>query len=147
MRSIILGKKLKIRNPYAIRPWQHVLEPLSGYLTLCEALSTRGVSFGEAWNFGPDDNESKNVEWITETLCRLWGPDASYELDKDSHPHEANHLRLDCSKAKTLLGWHQKWNIETTLEKIVEWNKAFMNKAEMRTITIRQIEQYFLTNS
>lgn len=146
MRSIVLGRELKIRNPKAVRPWQHVLEPLSGYLLLCKALYNDGISFADAWNFGPDDNDSKNVEWISDTLCRMWGEDASYEVDTDVHPHEANYLKLDCSKANTFLDWHQKWNIETSLQMIVDWQRAFINKSDMRKVTISQIENYFLPN-
>lgn len=145
MRSIILGEKLKIRNPHSIRPWQHVLEPLSGYLKLCEALYNDGVMYADGWNFGPDQSDSKNVEWISDTLCRMWGQNATYELDKNIHPHEANYLKLDCSKAHELLNWHQKWNIEITLQKIVDWHRAFINKSDMRQVTVNQIEEYFLT--
>src|SRR5450759_56530 len=126
IRSITRGQKVKIRSPHAIRPWQHVLEPLSGYLTLCEKLNTAGTAFAEGWNFGPDDRDVKNVEWITKKICELWGESASFEIDTNSQPHEASYLKLDCSKAKAELDWTPIWNIETTLKSIVIWNKAFL---------------------
>jgi CDP-glucose 4,6-dehydratase len=144
IRSIMLGGKLKIRSPYAIRPWQHVLEPLSGYLALCEKLFSAGFSFAEGWNFGPNDGDAKNVEWIIIKMCQLWGNEAAYELDSDPQPHEASYLKLDCSKAKTLLEWYPKWNIETALKMVVDWHKALIGNGDMRRVTISQIEEYFL---
>lgn len=144
IRSISKGEKVKIRSPYAIRPWQHVLEPLTGYLTLAEKLFTEGPAFAEAWNFGPDDKDAKNVEWITQTICNLWGEGAQYEVDNNPQPHEANYLKLDCSKAKAELGWMPKWDIETTLHSIVGWNKSFLNQEDIRQVTENQIDQYFV---
>jgi len=146
IRSIMLGDKVKIRSPYAIRPWQHVLEPLSGYLTLCEKLYSAGPSFAEGWNFGPEDSDSKSVEWITNKICQFWGNEASYELDKNPQPHESSYLKLDCSKAKALLGWYPAWNIETALQMIVDWYKALSGNVDMRKFTISQIEKYFMSN-
>lgn len=144
IRSIMRGEKLKIRSPYAIRPWQHVMEPISGYLMLCEKLYSKGPDFAEGWNFGADDNDAKNVEWITGKICEYWGNAASYELDKTPQPHEANYLKLDCSKAKNILGWSPVWDVDTTLKMVVEWYKAFLNNSDLRTVTVNQIEQYFL---
>ena len=146
IRAIMRGEELKIRSPYAIRPWQHVLEPLSGYLLLCEKLYSWGPDFAEAWNFGADDDDSKNVEWITQRICELWGKNAAYKIDKEPQPHEASYLKLDCTKAKTLLGWHPQWDIETTLKMLVDWYKAYQSKSDLRQISINQIEQYFLVN-
>jgi CDP-glucose 4,6-dehydratase len=143
MRSIITGKKLDIRSPYAIRPWQHVLEPLTGYLMLAEKLYSEGSGYAQAWNFGPEDKDAKNVGWITEQLCHLWGEDATYEIDTNPQPHEANYLKLDCSKAKAELDWHPRWDLETTLESIVLWNKAFLKGEDMREVCYQQIDQYF----
>lgn len=143
IRSISKGEKLRIRSPYAIRPWQHVLEPLTGYLTLAAKLYTEGAQYAQAWNFGPDDNDACNVEWITKSICDLWGEGASFEIDQNPQPHEANYLKLDCSKAKVDLGWHQIWNIQTTLEKIVNWNKAYNKGADVRELTKSQILEYF----
>jgi CDP-glucose 4,6-dehydratase len=142
-RSILKGEKLKIRSPYAIRPWQHVLEPLSGYLKLCEKLYKEGPAFAEGWNFGSEENDAKNVEWITSKICELWGSGAAYEISKNPQPHEANYLKLDCSKAKKLLGWHPKWNIETAIQKIVDWNKLYLIKSDMNLVCVDQIEEYF----
>ena len=143
IRAIVKGEKVKIRSPFAIRPWQHVLEPLTGYLILAEKLFTEGPEFAEAWNFGPDDSDAQNVEWITKTICELWGEGASYELDKKPQPHEANYLKLDCSKAKAELNWFPKWDIETTLKTIVDWNKAYISNDNIRTVTEKQITHYF----
>ena len=143
IRAISQNQKLLIRSPYAIRPWQHVLEPLTGYLTLAATLYTEGPQYDGGWNFGPDDSDAQNVEWITKTICELWGEQAYYEVDTNPQPHEAHYLKLDCSKAKVELGWEPKWNIHKTLESIVEWNKAYLSKADMREFTKKQIEEYF----
>ncbi len=142
IRAIANGEEVKIRSPYAIRPWQHVLEPLTGYLALGAKLFTEGADFAQGWNFGPDDKDAKNVEWITRTICELWGEGASFSIDTNPQPHEANYLKLDCSKAKAELGWEPRWNINQTLTSIVEWNKAFLAGEDMRTVTENQIEEY-----
>ena len=142
IRAISKGEKLRIRSPYAIRPWQHVLEPLTGYLTLAEKLLTKGPQYAQAWNFGPDDSDAKNVEWISKTICNNWGEEAAYEIDNNPQPHEATYLKLDCSKAKAELGWLPKWNIETTLKSIVSWNKAYLSGENIREISINQIMRY-----
>ncbi len=144
IRAISKGEKVRIRSPYAIRPWQHVLEPLTGYLTLAAKLYTEGAAYAQAWNFGPDDNDAQNVEWITKIICELWEEKASYEVDTNPQPHEANYLKLDCSKAKAELEWTSKWNIETTLKTIVDWNKAFIASENMRIVTEQQIDDYFV---
>ena len=146
IKSISNNETLRIRSPYAIRPWQHVLEPLTGYLSLAEKLLKDGAAYAQAWNFGPDDSDAKNVEWISETICKLWGENANYEIDNNPQPHEANYLKLDCSKAKAELDWHPKWNIQETLESIVNWNKAFFAKEDMRQFTINQIHNYYNKN-
>lgn len=143
IRAISNKDRVKIRSPFAIRPWQHVLEPLSGYLMLAAMLYTKGVDYANAWNFGPDDNDAKNVEWIIQRICSLWGEGASYDIDSNPQPHEANYLKLDCSKAKAELGWYPRWDIHKTLETIVLWNKAFVQNENIREITINQIKDYF----
>jgi CDP-glucose 4,6-dehydratase len=143
IKAISQHETIKIRSPFAIRPWQHVLEPLSGYLTLAEKLYNDGPAYAGAWNFGPDDKDAKNVEWITKMLCGLWGDSAQYEIDKQPHPHEANYLKLDCSKAKAELEWLPRWDIQTALESIVEWNKSFLSGENMRGMTEQQIQKYF----
>lgn len=144
IRAITSGQEVKIRSPYAIRPWQHVLEPLTGYLTLAQVLYTQGASFAQGWNFGPDDSDARNVEWITKTICELWGDNARYSVDTNPQPHEANYLKLDCSKAKAELGWFPKWNIHKTLESIVEWNKGLIGGNDAREITKKQIDDYLM---
>jgi CDP-glucose 4,6-dehydratase len=143
IRAISKGEIVKIRSPYSIRPWQHVLEPLTGYLTLAAKLYTEGPTYAQAWNFGPIDNDAQNVEWITKTICDLWGEGASYCIDNHPQPHEANYLKLDCSKAHVELGWVPKWNIEISLKTIVDWNKAYLKSENILDITINQINNYF----
>ncbi len=143
IRAITRGEEVKIRSPFAIRPWQHVLEPLSGYLLLAEKMITEGSNYADAWNFGPEDNDARNVEWITSTICKLWGEPASFSIDTNPQPHEANYLKLDCSKARAELEWTPKWDIETTLKSIVYWNKGFLKGENMRVLTEQQIEKYF----
>lgn len=142
IRSILSGKKILIRNPHAIRPWQHVLEPLSGYLTLAERLYKDGPRFAGAWNFGSDDKDARPVEWIVKRVCERWGNDASYEIDKGEHPHEAHYLKLDCSKAKAELPWHPRWDLETVIDSIVDWTRAFNEKQDMGEVCLNQIKDY-----
>lgn len=144
VRSIMDDQKIIIRNPISIRPWQHVLEPLSGYLLLAEKLYQKGEKYASAWNFGPSDEDAKPVEWIVQEMCQKW-PGSSYEVDNASHPHEAQYLKLDCSKAKAELNWQPRWNLEHTLEKIMEWTRCYSNGESMVEITLGQIEEY--TNS
>ncbi len=143
MRSISAGESVTIRNPKAIRPWQHVLEPLNGYLMLCERLLNRGVEFSEGWNFGPSDNGSQSVEWIVDFLCKKWGEDASWNLDTTNQPHEANYLKLDCSKAKQHLQWNPFWDIETSLNSIVHWYKSYLSGADVREVCYQQMDAYY----
>ena len=142
-KAINNKETLIIRSPYAVRPWQHVLEPLSGYLLLAKNLVENGVEYADAWNFGPDDDDAKNVQYIVERICKLWGHGASSKLDNNLQPHEANYLKLDCAKAKAELNWTPKWNIEIALNSIVEWNKAYINKCNMLDVTNQQIRSYF----
>lgn len=142
LRAIGAGQPVMIRNPHSIRPWQHVLEPLSGYLTLAEKLYTEGPVHAEGWNFGPHDTDAKPVEWIIERMTQEWGAGASWSLDGQDHPHEATYLKLDCSKARGQLGWHPRWDIGQTIAKIVEWHKACDQGADMRSMTLAQITTY-----
>lgn len=143
IKAISKGEQVQIRSPFAIRPWQHVLEPLTGYLTLAEKLFSEGAKYAEGWNFGPDDKDAKNVEWITRKICELWGEGASYSIDTNPQPHEANYLKLDCSKAKAELNWEPRWNISSTLKSIVEWNKAYLSGQNIREVTEQQIKTFF----
>lgn len=142
LRAIGAGRPVMIRNPHSIRPWQHVLEPLSGYLTLAEKLYTEGPVHAEGWNFGPHDTDAKPVEWIIERMTQEWGAGASWSLDGQNHPHEATYLKLDCSKARGQLGWHPRWDIGQTIAKIVEWHKAFDEGLDMRELSLAQITTY-----
>lgn len=144
IRAISQNQKVMIRSPYAIRPWQHVLEPLTGYLTLAAKLYTEGSKYNGGWNFGPDDQDARNVEWITHKICDFWGNGASYGVETSPNPHEANYLKLDCSKAKTELNWEPRWNIDKALESIVEWHKNYLSGHDVRKITEFQIEEYYL---
>ncbi|MDP2761383.1 MAG: CDP-glucose 4,6-dehydratase [Sideroxyarcus sp.] len=142
MRAITQGKAVNIRNPHAIRPWQHVLEPLSGYLLLAQKLYEEGASYAEGWNFGPNDEDAKPVQWIVEKLTQAWGAGASWVLDGGDHPHEAHYLKLDCSKAKSRLDWHPKWHLDEALNVIVEWQRAYRDGKDMKALTLNQIQQY-----
>ena len=144
IRAISNSKEVKIRSPYAIRPWQHVLEPLTGYLSLAAKLYSEGAKYAEGWNFGPEDKDARNVEWITKTICEYWGDGALFSVETKPQPHEANYLKLDCSKSKAELGWVPKWDIDTTLKSIVDWNKSFIAGDNMRTVTQTQIDNYFV---
>lgn len=145
LRAISEGRSVSIRNPHAIRPWQHVLEPLSGYMTLAEALYERKAGAADGWNFGPADADAKPVGWIVQRLTELWGEGAAWSLDTAEHPHEAHYLKLDCSKAHGQLGWHPRWSLDEALAKIVEWQRAYMHGANMRDTTERQIDVYRTT--
>lgn len=144
MRGILENKVIKIRHPNATRPWQHVLDPLSGYMFLAEKLWYDGSKFAEGWNFGPVDIEVKTVRLMVKKLIELWDHDIKWELDKTNHLHEANYLKLDCSKAKSRLGWMPKMNLETTLGWTTEWYKQYKQKNDMRKFTERQIDDFLL---
>jgi CDP-glucose 4,6-dehydratase len=142
MRAIVSGQPVNIRNPHSIRPWQHVLEPLSGYLLLAHRLYEEGPTFAEAWNFGPNDDDAKPVGWILDKLTNTWGEGASWQLDKGEHPHEAHYLKLDCSKAKSRLQWQPKWSLATAIEEICIWHEAHNAGADMQAMCLHQIKQY-----
>ncbi len=144
LRAIDSDETLRIRSPNAVRPWQHVLEPLSGYLMLAERLVTDGAAFSEAWNFGPEEFDIKPVSWMVERLCQKI-PHARSELEGTTQPHEAGLLKLDSAKAKSRLGWMPRWSLETALDKTVEWHKAWKEGRSMAEISIQQIEIYQAT--
>jgi CDP-glucose 4,6-dehydratase len=141
VRSFMGGTPVLIRNPKAVRPWQHVLEPLRGYLCLCERLVESGAEFGEAWNFGPEDNDARPVEWIADRLVSLWGNGAKWLTDDGRHPHEAHTLRLDWSKASARLDWKPALNLSEALEITAKWYKAWQENEDMREVTQEQIER------
>jgi len=142
VRSLLASETIRIRNPHAIRPWQHVLEPLSGYLLLAQKLYTDGVPYAEAWNFGPIAEDARPVEWIVKKLCQLWGESASYQIDAGEHPHEAGYLKLDISKASAMLGWAPRWTLTQALESIIQWTKAYRQNEDMRQVCLQQLEKF-----
>lgn len=141
LRALDIGEILTIRSPNAVRPWQHVLEPLSGYLMLAEKLFSEGNAFAEAWNFGPNDDDAKPVGWIVNQLCDRT-PGAKWQTDNAQQPHEAGLLKLDSSKAKTKLGWNPRWNLEMALNKTLEWHQAWQKGDDMAAFTSAQIQAY-----
>lgn len=142
LRAVQIGEPVRIRSPHAVRPWQHVLEPLNGYLQLAQKLFEDGSGYAEGWNFGPNDEDAKPVQWIVEQLTQQWGEGAHWELDAKPQPHEANFLKLDCSKAKSRLGWQPQWGLAQTLEEIIEWYRAYQAGENMHERTILQIDSY-----
>ncbi|WP_244859298.1 hypothetical protein [Shewanella dokdonensis] len=145
MKSFEKKQPVVIRNPNSIRPWQHVLEPLSGYILIAQQLYLHRCEFAEGWNFGPNDHEAKPVEYIVNKMTQLWGDDATWQLDVAEHPHEAHYLKLDCSKAKMRLHWQPQWDLDSTLARIVRWHKAWLAKEDMREVTLREIRDYMHT--
>ncbi len=133
---------LVIRNPLAIRPWQHVLEPLSGYLVLAQALYQDGVQFNGGWNFGPRDDDARTVQEVINLLIQNWGSLATWTKDQSEQPHEARELKLDISKARQYLCWTPRWNLEQAIEKIVHWQQAFRNQGNMHETSLNQITNY-----
>jgi len=132
----------RIRSPHAVRPWQHVLEPLAGYLRLCESLFNDGLASAESWNFGPAQEDARPVSWIADRLVALWGEAAAWQLDPLPAPHEANYLYLDTAKAGTRLGYHPRWRLDDALSTIVDWYRAHRDCADMREVTLRQIAKF-----
>ena len=142
LQSLMANRPVEIRNPHAIRPWQHVLEPLHGYLTVAEHLYEDGLPFCGNWNFGPFETSEKTVSWVVNHLYNCWGTDMKWHHDTRRHPHENTYLKLDSSKARTLLGWVPQLDLETTLEWIVEWTQMFQDSVDMRGITLKQIRRF-----
>lgn len=142
LRALESHQPVLIRNPHAIRPWQHVLEPLSGYLTLVQHLSASGQRFAQAWNFGPRDEDVQPVQWISQRMTQAWSKEARWQVAEGNHPHEAHFLKLDISKARAELGWHPRWSLDTTLQKIIEWHQARLAGHSVRELCLSQIAQY-----
>lgn len=136
------GKPAHIRNPHAIRPWQHVLEPLRGYLTLAERLQKDGPEFAEPWNFGPLDEDAKPVGWIADEMTRLWGHQAAWVADTGDHPHEAHYLKLDISKARARLPWTPLLRLSDALRLTVDWARQQQDGQDMHAATLSQIRSY-----
>jgi CDP-glucose 4,6-dehydratase len=132
LRAFEKSEPVVIRNPLSTRPWQHVLEPLSGYLVLAQELFLNGDEFAEGWNFGPKDEDCKPVSWVLDKMVESWGGNASWSLDKENNPHEAGFLKLDCSKAASRLKWKPKWNLQLTLKSIVDWHQVYSNGGDIK---------------
>ncbi len=141
-RSLVYGEQLKIRNPHSIRPWQFVLEPLSGYLSLAEKLHGGDKHFEGAWNFGPRDEDFQTVGWILEQIRQIWNEPVNWEIDDHHHPHEANLLKIDSTKAKTELKWLPKLSLFEGLKLTTEWYRGFKETQNLIELTKRQIEFY-----
>ena len=142
IRALLRGEAVRVRNPGAIRPWQHVLEPLSGYLMLAERLYRDGLSYAESWNFGSGDADARTVEWIVQRICSQWDRGARYEIDAGHHPHEAHYLKLDCSKAQARLGWQPRWELDMALSRIIDWTMVYRDGGDVRGECLRQIEAF-----
>jgi CDP-glucose 4,6-dehydratase len=142
LKAFANKQSLPIRNPHAIRPWQHVLDPLSGYIKLAEQLYQQGPAFAQGWNFGPKEDSAQSVAYIVNYLASKWGEEVLWNQDKTLHPHEAHYLKLDCSKAKTLLGWQSLWDLKETLDRTVDWYKAWLLGDDMYHYCLAEINEY-----
>lgn len=142
VRAFSRAERVKLRSPLAIRPWQFVLEPLSGYLALAQRLYERGPEFAEGWNFGPVDEDARTVQWIVDRMAKAWGEGAGWEADAGSHPHEAHFLKLDSSKARARLGWAPRLRLHEALDWVVEWYREYLAGGDVRAKTIAQIDAY-----
>jgi CDP-glucose 4,6-dehydratase len=141
VRAALSGETVRIRNPSAVRPWQHVLNPLGGYLLLCERIWDSG-GFDEAWNFGPDEGDAKPVSWIVERLGAAFEGGVDWQVDEGEHPHEANYLRLDSSKAKELLGWSPTWELDRALDSVARTYNAIRAGEDLRSLALSEIEAF-----
>ncbi|MBF0185794.1 MAG: CDP-glucose 4,6-dehydratase [Magnetococcales bacterium] len=142
LRAFSRGEAVVIRQPQALRPWQHVLEPLSGYLLLAQHLYREGQGYAEGWNFGPHEADVRPVQWIVERVSALWGEGATWQQDGGEHPHEAKLLRLDSSKARMRLGWQPRWALATALQQCVSWHRGWMAGEDAWQLCRQQIAQY-----
>lgn len=143
VKAFLSRNVVDIRNPNAIRPWQHVIEPIFGYLLLAWKLCEHGAECSGPWNFGPDAQGLKNVGYLADKFTAMWGEDAKWIHDQADHPHESPLLGLDASKAKALLGWQTLWDIDQTLTHTADWYKCFRDDTEnLTTLTKAQINAY-----
>ncbi len=142
VRALLKGKAIEVRNPSSIRPWQHVLEPLSGYILLAEHMVRHGAAYGQAWNFGPNEGDAQPVENLVRKMCFLWGGGASYKVTGVKGPHEAKYLKLDISKARAELSWHPRWNVGQALEQVVRWALDYRMDSNTLHICLKQIKEY-----
>jgi CDP-glucose 4,6-dehydratase len=142
MAGFAKGKSVTIRNPSAIRPWQHVLEPLAGYLTLAEKVFHQPADYSEGWNFGPRDEDAKPVSWLVCRLAELWGSDAKWIASSSEEVHEAGILKLDCSKARARLGWTPRLDLDDALAWVVEWHRAYEKGLDAGAVAQEQMHRY-----
>jgi CDP-glucose 4,6-dehydratase len=143
LRAFETGAPAIIRNPASTRPWQHVLEPLSGYLLLAQRLFEDGQPFAQAWNFGPAEGDARPVAWIADRMADKWGHGAAWRcMDLVETPHEAHFLKLDCSKARHELGWQPRWSLDEALIRIIDWHRAWMDGDDMRRHCEREIRDF-----
>lgn len=142
LNACMKHENILLRYPEALRPWQHVLQPLYGYLILAEKLYSAPDTFAESWNFGPEIEDIKSVSWMTDYLIKISNSTVKWIKDEAKHLHEANILQLDSSKAKKFLGWFPIWNLETGLKKTVDWFQAYQTEANMYDKTLSQINQF-----
>jgi CDP-glucose 4,6-dehydratase len=145
IRAFVAGRPLQIRNPNAIRPWQHVLDPISGYLRLAQCLYQDGSRYAEGWNFGPRTSSEVPVSEVVSRVAQAWGKSASWEIEGGPHPHEAAYLKLDCSKAASRLNWSPAIEFEKGIALTADWYRAFANKEDLRAVTEAQIEDFLST--
>ncbi len=142
IRAFMSDQPVAIRNPNAIRPWQHVLDPVSGYLLLAQRVYQDGPKYAEGWNFGPSAESEVSVSTVISRLAQLWGQNVSWEADGGEHPHEASYLKLDCSKARSQLNWKPILNLEKSLSLTADWYRAFQKRENMRAVTEGQIDDF-----
>ena len=138
MRAAIERRPLLVRNPNATRPWQHVLEPLEGYLVLAQAM-WESRAFADGWNFGPEDRDARPVGWVVDRLSERWEGGIDWRHDGGDHPHEARYLKLDSSRARARLGWEPAWGLEDALDAVVDWYRAYAAGEDPREITLGQL--------
>jgi CDP-glucose 4,6-dehydratase len=141
MRAALAGDEFLVRNPDAVRPWQHVLNSLGGYLLLAER-AWDDHSLADGWNFGPPDHDARPVRWIADRVCRQWGDGLSWTADEREHPREAHWLKLDSSKARQRLGWEPRWDLAEGLDRTVAWYRALADGDDMRERSLDQIAAF-----
>jgi len=142
VNACVKQQNISLRYPNALRPWQHVLEPLHGYLTLAKQLYESSPSYTQAWNFGPSEDQDKTVSWLTDALINYWGSGIKWIPNSSELKHETNLLRLNSTKAERFLGWKSQWNIETALAKTVEWYQSYFKEENMQNISLEQIDEF-----
>lgn len=147
VKAVLEKQTVVIRNPRSIRPWQHVLEPLSGYLTLAEQQWERGAELAEGWNFGPSASDAQPVAQVVEAMASFWEGEMEWVIRQNEQPHEAQYLKLDCSKARAYLNWRPRMRLKEALESIVNWTKHYARKEDMRSFTLAEIQQYLNRDS